>query len=188
MIRNITVWYNSFNIRVYFTGLKHTQLRAIPNLQGGPFYSLQWRHNDRNGVSNHHRLHWLLKDLFGRKSKKTSKLRITGLCAGKSPVTDEFPAQKASDAENVSIWWRHHEHGLILILAWISTRMASKVWDEITYPSQTSTVHTVDVWEWMSNFIPHFIIDVIIHPCRTFVCSLSVSLHVNPLVCDVVVW
>ena len=27
---------------------------------------------------------------------------------GNSPVTGEFPAQTASDAENVSIWWRHH--------------------------------------------------------------------------------
>ena len=39
---------------------------------------------------------------------KTSKLRDIGLCAGNSPVTGEFPAQKASDAENASIWWRHH--------------------------------------------------------------------------------
>ena len=36
-------------------------------------------------------------------SKKTSKLRVTGLCAGNSPVTGEFPAQMASNAENVSI-------------------------------------------------------------------------------------
>ena len=42
------------------------------------------------------------------RSKKTSKLRVTGLCAGNSPVTGEFPAQRASNAENVSIWWRHH--------------------------------------------------------------------------------
>ena len=28
---------------------------------------------------------------------------------GNSPVTGEFPAQMASNAENVSIWWRHHE-------------------------------------------------------------------------------
>ena len=41
-------------------------------------------------------------------SKKTSKLRVTGLCVGNSPGTGEFPAQKASNAENVSIWWRHH--------------------------------------------------------------------------------
>ena len=39
---------------------------------------------------------------------KTSKLRATGLCEGNAPVTGEFPAQRASDAENVSIWWRHH--------------------------------------------------------------------------------
>ena len=36
-----------------------------------------------------------------------SKLRVTGLCDGNSPVTGEFPSQKASDAENGSIWWRH---------------------------------------------------------------------------------
>ena len=40
------------------------------------------------------------------KKKKKSKLRVTVLCAGSSPVTDEFPAQMASNAENVSIWWR----------------------------------------------------------------------------------
>ena len=50
----------------------------------------------------------LLKRLFRRRSKKTSKFRFTGLCGGNSPVTGEFPAQRASNAENVSIWWRHH--------------------------------------------------------------------------------
>ena len=69
--------------------------------------SLQWRHNKRAGVSNHRRLHCLLNCWFGRISKRTSKLRVTGLCAGNSPVTGEFPAQKASKEENVSIWWRH---------------------------------------------------------------------------------
>ena len=34
-----------------------------------------------------------------RRSKKTSKLRVTGLCEGNSPVIGEFPAQKASNAE-----------------------------------------------------------------------------------------
>ena len=41
--------------------------------------------------------------------KKTSKLRVTGLCLGNSPVTGEFPVQRVSNAENVSIWWRHHD-------------------------------------------------------------------------------
>ena len=44
-----------------------------------------------------------------RRSKKTSKLRATGLCVGNSPVTGEFLAQRASYAENVSITWRHHD-------------------------------------------------------------------------------
>ena len=43
------------------------------------------------------------------RAKETSKLSVTGLCAGNSPVTGEFPAQKASNAENVSISWRHHD-------------------------------------------------------------------------------
>ena len=47
-----------------------------------------------------------------RKSKKTSKLLVTGLCAGNSLVTGEFPAQSVSNMEYVSISWRHHETGL----------------------------------------------------------------------------
>ena len=69
---------------------------------------LQWRHNGRDSVSNHQPHDCLLKRLFRRRSKKTSKLRAAGLCAWKSPETGEFPAQMASNAENVSIWWRHH--------------------------------------------------------------------------------
>ena len=70
--------------------------------------ALRWRHNDHAGVSNHQPPGCLLNRLFRRKSKKTSKLRVTGLCAGNSPGTGEFSAQMASYAENVSIWWRHH--------------------------------------------------------------------------------
>ena len=70
--------------------------------------SLLWRHNGHDGVSNHQPHDCLLNRLFRRRSMKTSKLRVTGLCAGNSPGTGEFPAQMASNAENVSIWWRHH--------------------------------------------------------------------------------
>ena len=69
--------------------------------------SLQWRHNGGDSVSNHQPHECLLNRLFRRRSKKTSKLRVTGLCAGNSPWTGEFPAQMASYAQNVSIWWRH---------------------------------------------------------------------------------
>ena len=71
--------------------------------------TLRWRHNGRDGVSNHQHRDCLLNRLFGHRSKKTPELRVTGLCAGNSPGTGEFPAQMASNAENVSIWWRHHE-------------------------------------------------------------------------------
>ena len=71
--------------------------------------SLQWHHNGRDSVSNHQPHDCLLNSLFGRRSKKTSKVSVIGLCAGNSPVTGEFPAQMASSAENVSIWWRHHD-------------------------------------------------------------------------------
>ena len=41
--------------------------------------------------------------------KKAPKLRVTGLCEGNSPVTGEFPTQRTSNAQNDSIWWRHHD-------------------------------------------------------------------------------
>ena len=70
--------------------------------------SLLWRHNGLDCVSNHQPHECLLNRSFGHRSKKTSKLRVTGLCVGNSPETGEFPAQMASNAENVSIRWRHH--------------------------------------------------------------------------------
>ena len=65
--------------------------------------SLRWRHNGCDGVSNHQPRHCLLDRLF--------RLHVTGLCAGNSPGTGEFPTQMASSAENVSISWRHHVTG-----------------------------------------------------------------------------
>ena len=74
--------------------------------------SLQWRYDGRDGVSNHQRLDCLLNRLFRRRTikNKTSKLRVTGLCEGNSMVTGEFPAQMVGNAENVSIWWHHHDN------------------------------------------------------------------------------
>ena len=69
---------------------------------------LQWRHNGRDSVSDRQPYDCLLNRVFRRRSKKTPKLRITGLYAGNSQGTGEFPTRMASNAENVSIWWRHH--------------------------------------------------------------------------------
>ena len=61
--------------------------------------SLQWRHNECDGVPNYQPHDCLLKLLFRRRSKKTSKLRVIGLCEENSTATGEFPAQRASNAE-----------------------------------------------------------------------------------------
>ena len=59
---------------------------------------LQWRHNDRDGVSDHRCLDCLLNRLFRGRSKKTTKPRVTG----------GFHLQMVCNAKNASIWWRHH--------------------------------------------------------------------------------
>ena len=53
--------------------------------------ALQWRHTEPDDVSNHRRLDSLLNCLLWRRSKKASKLRVTGLCEGNSPVTGNSP-------------------------------------------------------------------------------------------------
>ena len=81
---------------------------------------LQWHHNECDGVSNRKRLDCLLNRSFRRRSKETSKHRVAGLCEEKYFVskyfvskitTGEFVSQRVSNAENVSIWWRHHARG-----------------------------------------------------------------------------
>ena len=84
--------------------------------------TLRWRHNGRDSVSNHQPHGYLLNRLFRRRSKKTSKLRVTGLCAGNSPGTGEFPAQMVSNVGSVSIWWRHYENSVTLMLLEGSTQ------------------------------------------------------------------
>ena len=92
-------------------------------------HTLHWCHNGHDDVSNQQPHHCLLNRLFKRRSKKISKLRVTGLCAGNSPVTGEFPAQMASNANNVSNWWRHHDqdtwykklYSRVIIVVWIFT-------------------------------------------------------------------
>ena len=73
-----------------------------------PRYPLRWRHNWRDSVSNHQPHGCLLNRLFKRRLKKNIKApRYWPLC-GEFTGSGEFPAQRASCAENVSIWWRHH--------------------------------------------------------------------------------
>ena len=93
-------------------------------------YPLQWRHNERDGVSNHQPHDCLLNCLFRSRS---SKLRVTGLCEGDSRVTGEFPSQSGSNAENVSIWRRHHAPQCIF--CWNQVYLPRKV----QFPRKTDT-------------------------------------------------
>ena len=73
--------------------------------------SLQWRHNGHD-VSNHQPHHCLLNRLLGRRSKKTSKLRVTGLCVGKMIPFDDvimyiFRNQYISIFDSYSSWVAH---------------------------------------------------------------------------------
>ena len=62
--------------------IKYQKLATIDKIVS---YTLHWRHNDHDDVSNHQPHGCLLNRLFGRRSKKTSKLHVTALCAGNSP-------------------------------------------------------------------------------------------------------
>ena len=68
-------------------------------IHGVLFGTLQWHHSGHDGVSNHQPHDCLLNGLFKRRSKKTSKLRVAGLCEGNSRVTGQFPVQRASNAK-----------------------------------------------------------------------------------------
>ena len=139
--------------------------------------SLRWRHNGCDSVSNHQPHHCLLNRLFRRRSKKTSKFRVTGLCSGNSPGTGEFSAQMASNAENVSIWWRHHVDVTsdplhqscpycakmwVIFQMWITYQwLSAKLWEyhtntlellqSCTKPSISCQAKTDMTTEWVSN-------------------------------------
>ena len=45
----------------------------------------------------------------GPNQRKPQSSTPLAFCAGNSRMTGDVPAQMASDAENVFIWWHHHE-------------------------------------------------------------------------------
>ena len=70
------------------SGINSTGTYMLPNLFY--VYTLPWRQNERHGISNHQTYDCLLN------------------ADQRKHVTGKFPAQMASNAENVSIWWRHN--------------------------------------------------------------------------------
>ena len=73
---------------------------------------------------------------------------------------------------------------LNLIPAWISNHISSKVWEEIIYPFPNFKGATVEVGEWISNFIPHFTMDVITYPCW----DIGVDTNIEVIVVSLTTW
>ena len=104
-------WRNS-DVIITFAVIRNFRLSGLMP-KPSKTSTLHYVDNERDGVSNHQPHDCLLNRLSRHRSKKTSKLCITGLCDGNSPVTGEFPTIRASNAENVTIWWRHHWQKLV---------------------------------------------------------------------------
>ena len=95
-------WISLFGIFFYLMTMLFLSWQRLEMLyQTVVCVPLLWRHNGRDGVSNLQPQLCLINRLCGHRSKKTSKLRVTGLCAVNLPVTGEFPTQRASDAEKM---------------------------------------------------------------------------------------
>ena len=134
-----------------------------------PFYPhsdtlLQWHPNEHDGISSHRCQDCLPSCLFRHRSKKTSKLHVPGLCEGNPPVTSGFPSQRASNMENVSIWWHHHGMSCMsLCLFWHLSGETSKIrWGhtDFTYVWVTDDYfHQIITWssdDLLSKYIVLF--------------------------------
>ena len=80
-----TAFNDNKTILVTSNSYFHKRVTQVTQINQGILWqnngtSLQWRHNEHYGVSNHRGLVCLLKRLFRHTSKKTSKLHVTGLC------------------------------------------------------------------------------------------------------------
>ena len=82
---------------------------------------LHWRHNEHYGVSNHQPHSCLLNRLFRRRSKKTSKFRVTGLCVGNSPGQVNSPhkgpvTRKMFPFDDVIMYYRSSDINVVVSL------------------------------------------------------------------------
>ena len=99
------IWMSFGGANMYFFKIENSLTEKLTN---GASVTPTSGFNRCDSVSNHQSPDCLLNRLFKRRSKKTSKLRVTGLCVGNSPVAGEFPTQMTSNTKNASIWWRYH--------------------------------------------------------------------------------
>ena len=118
--------------------------------------------------------------------------RVTGHLCGEFTVPGEFPTQrpvtrgfdvyfdlrpnKRLSKQSWGWWfempsrplWRHLNGAITgrahFAIARQSNLMSIKMWDELTYISLNFNDATVEVWEFISNYIPHIMVDMITYP------------------------
>ena len=104
--------------------------------------------------SNHQTHGCLLNRLYRRRSKRTSKLHVTALCEGNSKVAGEFTALRASNAENVPIWWRHYEMmgEFMQYMFWnTSVRLQNLPWYKTGLVSRQVLHHLSKLQNWICH-------------------------------------
>ena len=108
-------------------------------------FSLQWRHNERHDISNHRRLDCLFNRVFRRRSTKTSKLHVTGLCEGNPPMTAVDSRCKRPITRKIfpfddviMLFWLQlpYQFGIHMFrvsisfrVAWMTPAILQKLWD-----------------------------------------------------------
>ena len=106
LLQTLNSWsYHSLTLTKKF------QLHCLPHCQNFAFLKIHVHYGDViMDVIASQITSLTIVDSTVNSDAETSKLCVTGLCVGNSPGNGEFSAQMASNTENVSIWWRHHEN------------------------------------------------------------------------------
>ena len=140
----------------------HTKLRS---------FSLHWRHNDHDSVSNHQPHGCLLNCLFRRRSNQTSKLRVTGLCAGNSPGAVNSPhkwpvTRKMFPFDDVIMLVQHTGHRAYAALIPI---YAGPLAVTLRWYIGSHLYGITGIWAWISNYFRCVMWDIITHICPSTV-------------------
>ena len=114
---------------IFFDRFFHTLLPLVP------YISLQWYHNEHDGILNHRHLDVCLTICSGTDQRKHWSSTSLAIVSGIHQWLVNSPQQRASNTENVHIWWHHHVwhwigSSLVLIMAWRRTiwMMTSHPW------------------------------------------------------------
>ena len=105
----------------------------------------------------------------GANQRKTSKLRVTGLCEGNSPATGEFSAQRASNAENGSIW-------MTSSCPFIAERTVRILWHNDVYYSRLGRSYYTTM-----SVVTHLVCNLQIHIEQNFFHQPSRQLNLRPV-------